>query len=173
MRRAPKYPRNQRTSKMTIRTSSMWSPPDGVICSCNVGARLLLVTLLLIAGCASATNVDAVLQKHRDKAIAVAFYDLRDGRTFYRNEREVFHAASTVRVRNEFTSIFDGSPYVLDPKDDSDNEMYKIIGREVPLDYLVRRMIVRSSNLATNNVIELIGAKQVMSLMKRIGANDI
>ena len=181
---------------MTIRTSSMWSPPDGVICSCNVGARLLLVTLLLIAGCASATNVDAVLQKHRDKAIAVAFYDLRDGRTFYRNEREVFHAASTmkvpvmlgifeavsrgallldqpVRVRNEFTSIFDGSPYVLDPKDDSDNEMYKIIGREVPLDYLVRRMIVRSSNLATNNVIELIGAKQVMSLMKRIGANDI
>ncbi len=37
----------------------------------------------------------------------------------------------------------------------------------------VSRMIVRSSNLATNNVIELIGAKQVMALMQRIGANDI
>jgi beta-lactamase class A len=78
-----------------------------------------------------------------------------------------------VRVRNEFSSIFDGSRYTLDPKDDSDDEMYKLVGREVPLEFLVRRMIVRSSNLATNNVIELIGAKQVMSLMHRIGANDI
>jgi beta-lactamase class A len=34
-------------------------------------------------------------------------------------------------------------------------------------------MIARSSNLATNNVIELIGAKQVMALMQQIGANDI
>ncbi len=34
-------------------------------------------------------------------------------------------------------------------------------------------MIVRSSNLATNNVIDLVGAKRVMEIMKRIGANDI
>jgi beta-lactamase class A len=34
-------------------------------------------------------------------------------------------------------------------------------------------MIVRSSNLATNIVIELIGAPRVMTLMKTIGANDI
>jgi beta-lactamase class A len=157
-------------------------------------ARCSLLAVLI--GCATSADVNHVLQKHREKTIAVAFYDLRDGRTFFHNEREVFHAASTmkvpvmmgifeavsrgalrldqpVRVRNEFASIFDGSTYVLDPKDDSDNEMYQLLGRDVPLEFLVRRMIVRSSNLATNNVIELIGAPQVMSLMKRIGANDI
>jgi beta-lactamase class A len=155
----------------------------------------LFVALLLAAGCAT-TDVDQILRRHPGKTIAVAYIDLRDGTTFLRNEHEVFHAASTmkvpvmlgifeavsrgalrldqpVRVRNEFASIFDGSPYKLDPKDDSDNEVYGLVGREVPLEYLVRHMIVRSSNLATNNVIELIGAKQVMALMQRIGANDI
>ncbi|HEY3052449.1 MAG TPA: serine hydrolase [Thermoanaerobaculia bacterium] len=161
-----------------------------------------LIAVLLLAGCASRTppdlqrDVDRILQAHRAQTIAVAYFDLRDGTSFLRNEREVFHAASTmkvpvmlgvfkavsrgalrldqpVRVRNEFASIFDGSSYQLDAKDDSDNEMYGLAGREVPLEFLVRRMIVRSSNLATNNVIELIGAKQVMSLMQRIGANDI
>ena len=141
-------------------------------------------------------DVDRILAAHRGKTIAVAYYDLRNGTTLLRNERVVFHAASTmkvpvmfgifeavsggslrldqpVRVRNEFASIVDGSPYALDPKEDSDNEMYDLVGRDVPLETLVRHMIVRSSNLATNNVIALIGAKQVMSLMKRIGANDI
>ena len=161
-----------------------------------------LIAILLLSSCASsatpdlARDVDRLLQANQDKTIAVAYFDLRNSNTFLRNEREVFHAASTmkvpvmlaifeavsrgelrldqpVRVRNEFTSIFDGSKFKLDPKDDSDNEMYGLVGREMPLDFLVRRMIVRSSNLATNNVIELVGAKQVMSLMQRIGANDI
>lgn len=141
-------------------------------------------------------DVDRILRRYPDKTIAVAFCDLRDGRTFLRNEHEVFHAASMmkvpvmlgifeavtrgalrldqpVRVKNDFISIYDGSHFKVDSKEDSDSEMYGLIGREVPLELLVRHMIVRSSNLATNNVIELIGAKAVMSLMKRIGANDI
>jgi beta-lactamase class A len=78
-----------------------------------------------------------------------------------------------VRVRNEFSSILDGSRYALESREDSDSELYTLIGQELPLENLVRRMIVRSSNLATNIVIELIGAKRVMSLMRQIGANDI
>ena len=160
-----------------------------------LAARCSLLASLCLAGCAT-TDVQSILDKHKAQTIAIAFYDMRDGRTYFHNEREVFHAASTmkvpvmlgifeavsrgelrfdqpVRVRNEFTSIFDGSPYTLNPKDDSDDEMYKFVGREVPLEFLVRRMIVRSSNLATNNVIDLVGAKPVMAIMKRIGANDI
>jgi beta-lactamase class A len=143
-----------------------------------------------------ARDVDRILARHRGKTIAVAYYDLRDGTALYRSEREVFHAASTmkvpvmlgifeavssgelrldqpVRVRNEFVSIFDGSRYALDPKEDSDGELYDLVDRELPLEELVRRMIVRSSNLATNIVIELIGAPRVMALMREIGANDI
>lgn len=158
--------------------------------------------LLLSVACSSLRppdlghEVDSILQRNEGKTIAVAYYDLRDGRTLFRNEHEVFHAASTmkvpvmfavfeavtrgtlrldqpVRVKNEFSSIFDGSPYALDPKEDSDQEVYGWVGKDVPLEELVRHMIVRSSNLATNNVMELVGAKEVMALMKRIGANEI
>jgi beta-lactamase class A len=78
-----------------------------------------------------------------------------------------------VKVRNEFTSILDGSAYSLEAREDSDPALYEEIGRELPLENLVRRMIVRSSNLATNILIEFVGAKRVMALMKEIGANDI
>ena len=44
---------------------------------------------------------------------------------------------------------------------------------EIPLEELIRRMIVRSSNLATNLLIERIGAPTVMDLMRRIEAYDL
>jgi len=158
--------------------------------------RPAILFALVAAGCATTNNVQSILDANRDKTIAIAYYDLRDGTTFLHNERTVYHAASTmkvpvmlgifeavsrgalrldqpVRVKNAFTSIADGSTFSTDPKDDSDDEMYTFVGQDVPLEVLVRHMIDRSSNLATNNVIELIGAKQVMSLMQRIGANDI
>ena len=163
--------------------------------------RTAAFILFFLSGCASASpdlarDIDRIIAANRGKTIAVAYYDLGTGTSLLRNEREVFHAASTmkvpvmlglfeavsrgdlrldqpVRVHNEFTSIYDGSKYSLESKEDSDGELYKLVGRELPLEELVRRMIVRSSNLATNIVIELIGAKRVMALMKQIGANDI
>ncbi|HET8772982.1 MAG TPA: serine hydrolase [Thermoanaerobaculia bacterium] len=159
--------------------------------------KRLLAALFLLAGCATTPNtVDRVIAAHPGQTIAVAYYDLRTGATLLRNEREVFHAASTmkvpvmlgifeavtrgelsldqpVRVKNEFTSILDGSTYALESREDSDAELYTFVGHELPLRELVRRMEVRSSNLATNIVIELIGAPRVMRLMKEVGANDI
>ena len=158
-----------------------------------------LVVVLLFAGCASTNHragVDEILRRHSRQQIAVAYYDSRTEKTVLRNENLTFHAASTmkvpvmlgifaaitrgelrldqpVRVRNDFISILDGSTYALDPKEDSDPDLYKEIGSERPLGELVRRMIVRSSNLATNLVIELIGAPHVMELMREIGATDL
>ncbi|HEX6097113.1 MAG TPA: serine hydrolase [Thermoanaerobaculia bacterium] len=160
--------------------------------------KRLIAVLFLLAGCATTPPgaVDRVIAAHRGKDIAVAYYDLRTGATFERNASEVFHAASTmkvpvmlgifeavtrgelsldqpVRVKNEFVSILDGSTYALESREDSDPELYGLVGQQLPLRELVRRMEVRSSNLATNIVIELIGAPRVMRLMKEIGANDI
>ena len=157
--------------------------------------RAAIALLVIASGCAT-SGVDRILHDNRGKTIAVAYYDLRTGETLLRNEHTVFHAASTmkvpvmfaifeavsrgelrldqpVRVKNAFTSIADGSTFSVDPKDDSDAEMYTFVGKDVPLEELVRHMIVRSSNLATNNVIELIGAPKVMSLMRGLGANEI
>lgn len=162
--------------------------------------KFALVLLLLATGCATHRDlpgaVDAILAKHPQQTIAVAYYDFGSGATLLRNEHEVFHAASTmkvpvmlgifeavtrgelrldqkVRVRNDFVSIFDGSHFALDANEDSDPTLYALAGTDVTLEELVRRMIDRSSNLATNLVIELIGAPRVMTLMKQIGAEKI
>jgi beta-lactamase class A len=163
--------------------------------------RFAVIALLFFVGCASSrprdlnAELDAILAAHPGRTIAVAYDDLR-GTQVLRNERTVFHAASTMKVpvmlgvfeavtrgelrldqpvpvKNDFVSILDGSHYALEAREDSDPTLYEQIGQEVALEELVRRMIVRSSNLSTNLVIERIGAPRVMALMKTIGANDI
>ena len=76
-------------------------------------------------------------------------------------------------VRNEFASIVDGSPYTLDPKDDSDSGMYALVGHSVTVRDLMLRMIQRSSNLATNTVIGLVGAARADSTAHALGATHI
>jgi beta-lactamase class A len=76
-------------------------------------------------------------------------------------------------VRNQFASIADGSPYALDPKDDSDSGMYDLVGHSVTVRDLTLRMIQRSSNLATNTVIGLVGASRADSTAHALGASHI
>jgi beta-lactamase class A len=76
-------------------------------------------------------------------------------------------------VHNQFASITDGSPYSLDPKDDSDSGMYDLVGHSVTVRDLMRRMIQRSSNLATNTVIGLVGAARADSTAHVLGASHI
>lgn len=167
---------------------------------------LFLAPLALsLLSCASATypsgslpgEVERIVARQgKQRLVGVAFQHLGTGATFSMNDRERFHAASTmkvpvmmaffdavergsmrldqpVEVRNEFHSIMDGSVYALDPGEDGDPELYEAVGQTRPLEELIRRMIVRSSNLATNLLIEKIGAPTVMDLMRRIEAYDI
>ncbi len=127
---------------------------------------------------------------------AVAFKDLDSGETLFINEKMSFHAASTMKtpvlievykqaaagnfaltdsivVKNEFKSIVDGSPYHLSVDDDSEQALYQQVGTKRTLAELVYDMIIVSSNLATNIVIELVDAKNVTQTMRSLGANDI
>ena len=88
-------------------------------------------------------------------------------------DRGAMRLDEPVEVRNEFHSIMDGSVYTLDPKEDGDPDLYQAVGQTRPLEELIRRMIVRSSNLATNLLIERIGASTIMDLMRRIEAYDL
>ncbi len=130
------------------------------------------------------------------ETVAVAVYDLRSKQALLINERETFHAASTMKlpvmmelfrlaeqkkfklddeliIKNNFASIADGSAYTLSPTDDSDAEIYEKIGQPLTIRTLMERMITRSSNLATNILIEKAGAQNVMQLMKNLGAHDM
>ncbi len=129
-------------------------------------------------------------------SFAVAFETVDGAAQLYINEKNMFHAASTMKtpvmievfkqarerrfsledsviVQNKFKSIVDGSAYELDLKDDSDDSMYKKIGSEVPIRQLLKDMITVSSNLATNVLIDLVGSSNVTKTMRTLGARDI
>jgi beta-lactamase class A len=132
-----------------------------------------------------------------DGSVAVAFYSLSKPKdSLYINVDEKFHAASTMKVpvmielfkqasegkldlndsillKNEFRSIVDGSLYSMDLNDDSDDVIYKQIGTKIAVKDLIYSMITVSSNLATNILIELVGAKNVTATLQNFGAKNI
>jgi beta-lactamase class A len=127
---------------------------------------------------------------------AVAFKDGATGQELLINEHQSFHAASTMKtpvmievykqqaqgklslsdsipIKTEFISIVDGSPYQLSVNQDSDTSTYKELGNKRTLASLVYDMITVSSNLATNLIIERVGAPNVLQTMRDMGARDI
>jgi beta-lactamase class A len=162
----------------------------------------LLLSSIVVSLCSAQKDattlqdkIDAELGKHKG-TFAVAFYDLTSGERILIREHEVFHAASTMKtpvmievfkqaeqgkfkltdsllIKNEFKSIVDGTSFNLDIGDDSEPENYKMIGKKRSIRDLVYDMIIMSSNLATNIVIELVDAKNVTRTMREAGANDI
>jgi beta-lactamase class A len=128
--------------------------------------------------------------------VAVSYRDLQTGDSLDLRADVDFHAASTMKVPvmievlravdegrlgldqqillvNRFHSIVDGSPYALDANDDSDSSVYARVGQRVPVRELLERMIVRSSNLATNALIALVGAQQANASAHALGAAHI
>ncbi|MEC3880047.1 serine hydrolase [Parapedobacter sp. 10938] len=136
------------------------------------------------------------LDKYPEGRFAYAFMDVESGQQVLFHGNESFHAASTMKtpvmieafkqakqgkfaltdsitVYNTFRSIVDKSRYALSPESDSEQALYAEVGDNVSWNDLLYRMITESSNLATNIVIDQVGAKNVMKTMKSIGANDI
>jgi beta-lactamase class A len=142
------------------------------------------------------TRIERRVSEHKDAVIGVAFHDLATGDSLFMNADVSFHAASTMKVpvmieiyrrvdartlrldqpiplANQFASIVDGSPYALDPGADSDSAAYLFVGKRVTLAELIDHMITRSSNLATNALIDLVGAKNANATAHALGARDI
>ncbi len=141
------------------------------------------------------TAIEEHLQK-TEGVFAVAFKDLQHGNTLFIKEKELFHAASTMKtpvmievykqayegkfdmndsiiIKNDFKSIVDGSPYSLDVSDDSEDNLYGRIGKKSTVYDLTFSMITVSSNLATNILIDLTDARSVNATMRSFGAEDI
>ncbi|MGV3705175.1 MAG: serine hydrolase [Arcticibacter sp.] len=141
-------------------------------------------------------TIQAEFGKYPQAAFAVAYLDVETGDKFTINERESFHAASTMKtpvlvetykqaaegkfslddsllVHNSFKSIVDGSIFAVDSADDSEKDLYSLIGSKVPVSDILFRMITRSGNLSTNIIIDKVGAENVNQTMRSIGAKDI
>jgi len=128
--------------------------------------------------------------------VGVSFLDMQSGESLGINADTSFHAASTMKIPvmievlrraqrgafsldqgvllvNEFNSLADGSPFTLIASEDGDTALYGRVGQRVTIRELMRRMITRSSNLATNQLIALVGADKVTTGAREIGASHI
>ncbi len=150
----------------------------------------------IVAHAGNLENQIADRMKEYGATIVGIYFEDPEGDVFSLNSDEIFHAASTMKVpvmmeifrkiengklrldqpvtvKNQFKSIIDGSLYSLTPEEDSDTEIYRMIGETRTLGQLVERMINQSSNLATNIVIQMADAQDVMAMMKEIGASGM
>ena len=141
-------------------------------------------------------DLTPILEGYKDQLIAVAFQDHETDADYTLNADEPIHPASTIKVHvmmevfrqanegllslddrppilNSFTSIADGSQYALEVRDDSERSLYRRLGELESIHELTRLMIVRSSNLATNLLIEKVGARNVNDFIRALGIEGV
>lgn len=139
---------------------------------------------------ALASDIDSLVTSHPGARVSVSIIDPAHDLTWHRQGDELYHAASTMKVpvlielfrqveagrfslddeiilRNEFSSIVDGSPYSIE--DDSDDAIYTQLGQPMSLRQLAYNMTTVSSNLATNLLIDVLDADSVQATSERLG----
>lgn len=129
-------------------------------------------------------------------AIAVAAYDFEHHTTWSLNPSRWFHAASTIKVpvllgvyeaieqgrfepysrvhvRNRFVGIADGRPFRVAPDRDANAAVHDALGRMLTVQELAEHMIVTSSNLATNLLLDLVGIDAARAALARLHLGGI
>jgi len=122
--------------------------------------------------------------------------DLQTGGAVKRNATTTMHAASTMKtavllealrrvdekslslstgvpVVDCFSSAVDGSPFRVEMDPESDGRLAPYLTQPARLDFLMREMIVRSSNVATNLMLGLCPPKDVQAFVDTLGAPGV
>lgn len=169
----------------------------------NVLLAALCVALALAAdGCAGdrfaalGERIEGRIADSGAEVVGVYFKDLLSGDSLLIGADVRVHAASMMKVpvmiqlfrdheaglsslddsltiTKTFESIVDGSAYELGAPDDSDTTLYRRVGERESVRRLTELMITVSSNLATNMLIEQVGADRVTATMRQLGADSI
>jgi beta-lactamase class A len=134
-------------------------------------------------------ELERLAVESKARAIAVALHDVESGLRFSLRGDRWFHAASTIKVaillavfraadegrlrledslhiRNRFISAADGSPFHLNRDSDAMPELYKRIGRVAKISELAEGMIVASSNLATNLLLDFLTVEYARNVLR-------
>lgn len=160
---------------------------------------LLLTGIVTTAASQQAGGLRAALEARivRAPARAVGLYyrSLARADSVLIDANVRFHAASTMKVpvmiqifrdadagllgmddsltvHTAFASLVEGA-FVVGKEDDSDSTLYTFAGRNRSVRDLLERMITRSSNLATNLLIERVGADRAQRTARALGAWSI
>lgn len=142
------------------------------------------------------TAIDDIVAKSSASACAVAVQDCENDFRFAIEADRIFHAASTIKVaillalfkavdegrvrlddplhvRNRFLSAVGGTPFRLDADSDGYPQLYRSVGRTAKISALAESMIVWSSNLATNLVLDHIGTDYARKVVNAAGVRGV
>ncbi|HSJ05148.1 MAG TPA: serine hydrolase [Longimicrobiales bacterium] len=129
-------------------------------------------------------------------AVAVAIHDFEHRTSWRLNGDRWFHAASTIKVpvllgvfdaieeglldsrsrvhvRNRFFSAVDGRAYRVESSRDANSEVHAALGRTLRVSELAEHMIITSSNLATNLLLDVVGVDRIRATMDRLHLEGI
>jgi beta-lactamase class A len=141
-------------------------------------------------------ELERLVGERKPRAIAVAVHDVQSGLRFSLQGDRWFHAASTIKVavlvavfraadegrlrlddslhvRNRFISVADGSPFHLSRDSDAMPELYKRIGRVAKISELAEGMIVASSNLATNLLLDYVTVEYARNVLRNAQVDGV
>jgi beta-lactamase class A len=141
-------------------------------------------------------RIEEIAQEVGGDGLAVSLYDYQTGLQWSQRGDRWFHSASTIKVavllalfgaidagrftldsrlhvRNRFLSLVDRTPFRVSPGRDADKDVHAHIGKTMRIGDLARHMIVTSSNLATNLLVDLIKVDQAQQMLARHGIRGI
>jgi len=138
-------------------------------------------------------SVLEIKKEHDLEELGISFWDAQTTIQWSYNADHYFHAASTmklavllgvfrqidrgelaldapVHVRNRFTSIVNQEPFMLDLGRDADPDVYGHLGKTLTIRELAYWMITKSSNLATDLVLEQVGVEAANAVLAQYGS---
>jgi beta-lactamase class A len=141
-------------------------------------------------------DCERILKESKAVAYAVAVHDYETDFRLSINADRRFHAASTIKVaillaigkaidegrirpndtlhvRNRLRSAIDRTPFRIDPESDGYPQLHKLIGRTAKVSDLTEWMIVSSSNLATNLLLDYLTVEEAQKVLRDAGVTGI
>ncbi len=141
-------------------------------------------------------NLLQIKQEHALENLGISFYDAETTIQWSYNADHYFHAASTmklavllgvfrqvdrgeltldspVHVRNRFTSIVNQETFMLDLGRDADPDVYGHLGKTLSVRELAYWMITKSSNLATNLLVDIVGIPTIQLALDELEIDGI
>jgi beta-lactamase class A len=139
---------------------------------------------------------ERILSQSKASVFAVAVHDYETNLRLSINAGQHFHAASTIKVaillaigkaidegsirpndtlhiRNRFHSAIDGAPFRIDAESDGYPQLHRQIGRTAKISDLTEWMIVSSSNLATNLLLDYLTVEQAQGFLREAGVSGV
>src|SRR5436305_11721400 len=141
-------------------------------------------------------NVLKLKQQHELEELGIAFHDGETTIQWSYNGDQYFRAASTmklavllgvmrevergdltldapVHIRNRFTSIVNQEPFMLDLARDADPDVYGHLGKTLSVRELAFWMITKSSNLATNLLVDIVGINNIQQALDELEIDGV